>query len=117
MNFQERILKYNEIGGLTIGEKSVLLHSLKRAVYLCGDFVTASKLKFALSSQGKKAEIVACGREVEDERDPNLYPFSKALSNFFGEEIDYLIFLPSSMTTKFDADFLKKNLVIFKGEE
>ena len=117
MNFQERILKYNEIGGLTIGEKSVLLLSLKRAVYLCGDFVTASKLKFALSSQGKKVEIVACGREVEDERDPNLYPFSKALSNFFGEEIDYLIFLPSSMTTKFDADFLKKSLLIHKGEE
>ena len=117
MNFVEEILKHKAIGGVTIGEKSVLVYFLKRALYLCGDFVTASKLKFALSALGKKAEIIACGREVVDERDANLYPFSSAVSKFLAGELDYLIFLPSSMTTKFDLAFLKKSFLIEKSKE
>ncbi|HIT62533.1 MAG TPA: transcription-repair coupling factor [Candidatus Caccovivens faecavium] len=117
MNFVSNILKHKDIGGVTIGEKSVLVYSLKRALYLCGDFVTASKLKYALSSLDKKAEIIACGREVEDERDPNLFSFSSAVSKFLRGELDYLIFLPSSMTTKFDMAFLKESFSVKKGEE
>ena len=117
MNFVTEILNHKDIGGVTIGEKSVLVYSLKRALYLCGDFVTASKLKYALSSLDKKAEIIACGREVEDERDPNLFPFSSAVSKFLRGELDYLIFLPSSMTTKFDMAFLKESFLVKKGEE
>lgn len=117
MNFAENILKHRDIGGLTIGEKAVLLLNLERAVYLCGDFVTASKLKFALNSQHKKVEIIACGREVEDERDANLYPFSNAVSRFLSKKLDYLIFLPSSMTTKFDLESLKESVSLKKGKE
>ena len=116
MNFVSNILKHKDIGGVTIGEKSVLVYSLKRALYLCGDFVTASKLKYALSSLDKKAEIIACGREVEDERDPNLFPFSSAVSKFLRGELDYLIFLSSSMTTKFDMVFLKESFLVKKGK-
>ena len=116
MNFQQ-ILKHKDIGGLTIGEKAVLVLGLEQSVYLCGDFVTASKLKFALNSQNKSVEIIACGREVEDENDPNLYPFSSAVSRFLAGKVDYLIFLPSSMTTKFDLTFLKEKIVLERGGE
>ena len=61
MNFQQ-ILKHKDISGLTIGEKAVLVLGLEQSVYLCGDFVTASKLKFALNSQNKCVVIIACGR-------------------------------------------------------
>ena len=117
MKFLAEILKQGEIGGVTIGERSVLANSLGRAVYLCGDFVTASKLKLALTALKKNVEIVACGREVEDEVDPNLFPFASAISRFLVGEIDYLVFLPSSLTTKFDLPSLKESLLIKKSEE
>lgn len=75
------LLRYKNIGGLTIGEKTILTATLGRGVYLCGDFVTASKLKFALSSLSLKAEIISCGREVEG-FDPNLFSLRVPSPNF-----------------------------------
>lgn len=109
------LLKYKNIGGLTIGEKTILTATLGRGVYLCGDFVTASKLKFALSSLSLKAEIISCGREVEG-FDPNLFQFAGSVSKFLNKEIDFLIFLPSSLSTKFNLQILKEEITIKVGE-
>lgn len=110
------ILSHKFVSGVTIGEKAVLTASLKRAVYLCGDFVTASKLKFALNACNLRAEIVAVGRENGDERDSNLFPFSYAISRFLNGELDYLIFLPSSLTTKFDLSAFNEKCLLEKGK-
>lgn len=109
------LLRYKNIGGLTIGEKTILTATLGRGVYLCGDFVTASKLKFALSSLSLKAEIISCGREVEG-FDPNLFQFAGSVSKFLNKEIDFLIFLPSSLSTKFNLQILKEEITIKVGE-
>ena len=109
------LLRYKNIGGLTIGEKTILTATLGRGVYLCGDFVTSSKLKFALSSLSLKAEIISCGREVEG-FDPNLFQFAGSVSKFLNKEIDFLIFLPSSLSTKFNLQILKEEITIKVGE-
>ena len=114
---QKDILRYKNIGGLTIGEKSTLAASLGRAVYLCGDFVTASKIKFALSAFNYRTEIISCGRENDDARDVNLFQFANSVARFLNGELDYLIFLPSSLTTKFDLKFLKDKFVFEKDAE
>ena len=108
------ILRYKNIGGLTIGEKAILTASVGRGVYLCGDFVTASKLKFALNNLNLKCEIISCGREIEDVHDVNLYQYANSVARFLNDEIDFLIFLPSSMTSKFSLEFLKQQFVIEK---
>ena len=94
-------------GGFFIGEKVIFCATLNQLVYVCGDFVTASKLKKGLSECGKSVQIISCGRENEDEFDVNLSPFASAISNFLKGQLDVLIFLPSSLSTKFDLDFLK----------
>ena len=110
---EKNLLGFKKIGGLTIGEKAILTATKKRAVYLCGDFVTASKLKFALTSLSFKVEIISCGREVEG-YDPNLFHFAGSVSKFLKGEIDYLIFLPSSLSTKFNLASLNEEIVLEK---
>lgn len=101
-----------DLGGFFIGEKVSYTALKEKFVYLCGDFVTASKLKKGLIDCGKQVEIVSCGRENEDERDLNLQPFANNVSKFLKNQLDGLIFLPSSLTTKFDIDFLKSQIVV-----
>lgn len=105
------------LGGFFVGEKVLYCALQERLIYLCGDFVTASKLKKGLADCGKSAQIVSCGRENEDEHDVNLYPFASSITAFLKKEIDCLIFLPSSMTTKFDLGFLKQQIVLKKEME
>jgi len=108
--------KQTNLGGFFVGEK-VLYCALKdKLVYLCGDFVTASKLKKGLIDCGKRTQIVSCGRENEDEKDFNLFPFADAVSSFLNDKYDCLIFLPSSLTTKFDLKFLKRKCEIVEGQ-
>ena len=109
-------LKHKKIGGLTIGEKAIISACFGRGVYLCGDFVSASKMKFALQSLGYSVEIISCGREVVEENDPNLFPFSCAVAKFLDKKVDYLIFLPSSMTTKFNLKKLEEKFVLDKKD-
>lgn len=101
-----------ELGGFFIGEKILFSATKEKLVYLCGDFVSASKLKKGLSDCGKSAQIVSCGRENEDERDLNLQPFAENVCTFLKNELDVLIFLPSSLSTKFDLQFLKQSICI-----
>lgn len=107
--------KEKDLGGFFIGEK-VLYSALKeKFVYVCGDFVTASKLKKGLSDCGRQAQIISCGRENEDERDLNLQPFAENVSAFLKDSLNALIVLPSSLTTKFDLSFLRNKIEIETG--
>ena len=113
---KQKLPETKSLGGFFVGEK-VLLSALKdKIVYVCGDFVSASKLKKGLSDCGKKAQIISCGRENENEKDVNLIPFAQAVSAFFKDKLDCLIFLPSSIETKFDLDFLKEKTLLKQGQ-
>lgn len=104
--------KQKNLGGFFVGEKVLYCALQEKMVYLCGDFVTASKLKKGLLDCGKSVQIVSCGRENEDERDFNLYPFAEAVTAFLNNRLDFLIFLPSSLTTKFDINFLQEKVIL-----
>lgn len=104
--------KQKNLGGFFVGEKVLYCALQEKMVYLCGDFVTASKLKKGLLDCGKSVQIVSCGRENEDERDFNLYPFAEAVTAFLNNRLDFLIFLPSSLTTKFDINFLQGKMIL-----
>ena len=104
--------KQKNLGGFFVGEKVLYCALQEKMVYLCGDFVTASKLKKGLLDCGKSVQIVSCGRENEDEKDFNLYPFAEAVTAFLNNRHDFLIFLPSSLTTKFDINFLQEKMIL-----
>lgn len=104
--------KQKNLGGFFVGEKVLYCALQEKMVYLCGDFVTASKLKKGLLDCGKSVQIVSCGRENEDEKDFNLYPFAEAVTAFLNNRLDFLIFLPSSLTTKFDINFLQGKMIL-----
>lgn len=114
---REKLSGSKKLGGFFIGEKVIFAASFEKFVYVAGDFVTASRLKRGLEVLGKKVEIVSCGRENEDERDVNLFPFALSITKFFAGKLDGLVFLPSSISTKFDAEFLKQKLVLSLGQE
>ena len=120
-NFVEFLKKYfpseKQLGGFFTGEKVLYIASKEHFIYVCGDFVSASKLKRGLDAVGKKVKIISCGRENEDEHDFNLFPFAQDLTKFINCELDGLIFLPSSLTTKFDIEFLKKNITLSINQE
>ena len=109
--------KQNDLGGFFIGEKVLYCALQEKLVYLCADFVSASKLKKGLLDCGKSVQIVSCGRENEDEKDVNLFPFADSVTSFLNDNLDVLIFLPSSLTTKFDLTFLKNKTEIKVGQE
>ncbi len=100
------------LGGFFVGEKVLMVAAQKSFVYLASDFVSASKLKRGLVALGKKVEIISCGRENEDEFDVNLFPFARAISSFENGQLDGLIFLPSSLSAKFDLAFLKSSFSV-----
>lgn len=104
--------KQKNLGGFFVGEKVLYCALQEKMAYLCGDFVTASKLKKGLLDCGKSVQIVSCGRENEDERDFNLYPFAEAVTAFLNNRLDFLIFLPSSLTAKFDINFLQEKVIL-----
>lgn len=106
----------SKLGGFFIGEKILYCAMQEHLIYLCGDFVSASKLKKGLIDCGKSAQIVSCGRENEDERDINLQPFAESVASFLRGELHSLIFLPSSFSTKFDLNFLMQSLCIKDGQ-
>ncbi len=108
--------KQKNLGGFFIGEKVLYLSAFEKFVYLCGDFVTASKLKKGLMSCNKKVAIISCGRENEDEKDVNLSLFASSVTLFLKGELDSLIFLPSSLETKFDLQFLKQEFTLSLGQ-
>ncbi len=114
---QTKLPEQKNSGGFFVGEKIMFCATKEHFVYLCGDFVTASKLKKGLSDCGKKVQIISCGRENEDERDFNLFPFAQGVTQFISGQTDALIFLPSSLSTKFDLDFLKQSLCLEVDEE
>ncbi len=118
LDFLKQFLPQSEeLGGFFVGEKVLTIAQEDAFVYVCGDFVSASKLKRGLEAAGKKLEIISCGRENEDEHDVNLFHFANSISNFLQKKISGLIFLPSSLTTKFDLEFLKQHKSFAVGQE
>ena len=118
LNFLKTNQMPNEkkLGGFFIGEKVLYCALNKEFVYLCSDFVSASKLKKGLLDCGKRVQIVACGRENEDANDPNLCAYAESVSKFLDGGLDGLIFLPSSLTTKFNLEFLKQKAHLQQGK-
>ena len=103
------------LGSFFVGEKVLYCALQDKFVYLCSDFVSASKMRKGFLDCGKNVQTISCGRENEDENDVNLRSFAQGVSGFLRGEIDGLIFLPSSLTTKFDLKFLTQNIVISQG--
>lgn len=106
MKFLEKelshILNKKVISGVGEGEKIVLMQQFTHLVFLCGNFVSAGKIKRGLESFGKKVEIVSNARESDDENDKNLLPFVESINRYILGQVDTLIFLPCSMIIKFD---------------
>lgn len=109
--------KSNHISGIKEGEKALLVALKGRSVILSSDFVEAVKLKRNLSSLGQKCEIVSVGREVGIKDDDNLKEFAVALAKFFSHKTDHLIFLPSSIVTKFNLKPFLQPISVKTGQE
>ena len=105
----------HKIGSFFVGEKVLYCALQKKFVYLCSDFVSASKLKKGLLDCGKRVQIISCGRENDDETDANLMPFAQGVATFLDGGLDCLIFLPSSLTTKFDVKSLQQKIALKSG--
>ncbi len=119
LNFFEKmnLPKQKSLGGFFVGEKVLYSALESRFVFLCSDFVSASKLKRGLELCEKSVQIVSCGRENEDEKDVNLFSFADGVSKFLNNNLDVLIFLPSSMTSYFDIEKLQETVKIVSGSE
>lgn len=103
------ILRKKTFSGVSEGEKVFLCNLKNRGIIVTSDFVSAVKLKKGLEALGKRCEIISTGREIGKKKDENLRQDIVYISSFLNEEIDFLIFLPVSVLTKFDikklADF------------
>ncbi len=118
LSFLQNVIKPKKtMGGFFVGEKVLVTALQEKFVFLASDFVSASKIKKGLTDAGKKVQIISCGRENDDEHDVNLAPFAKAISAFERNLLDGLIFLPSSLSSKFDLNFLSQSLQINVGQE
>ena len=110
-----KITKNRVISDLGDGEKTVLLHQFDRLIFLCNNFVSATKIKRGLEGLGRNVIIVSAARENNNENDPNLLPFADAISKYLSNAADTLIFLPCSMIVRFDLSKFKP-IQIKKGE-
>lgn len=111
------LAKHDHFSGVKLGEKTLIIALRKRGVILVADFVEAVKLKRNLSSLGCKCEIISCGREVGTEDDENLLPFVSSVSKFLLKKIDFLIFLPNSIVTKFDRKSFDEPIILNENDE
>ena len=101
-----------EICGVKQGEKALIINAKGRSIILSADFVEAIKIKKDLQALGKKCEIVSSGREVGVFDDKNLKPFAKAVSMYENNQLDFIIFLPPAIVTKFEVDFFSSPVIL-----
>lgn len=114
---QSNLSKCNHISGIKEGEKALLVALKGRSVILSADFVEAVKLKRNLAGLGQNCEIVSAGREVGIEDDDNLKAFASAVAKFVSHRLDHLVFLPSSIVTKFDLTPFLNPIKVWVGQE
>lgn len=114
---QSPLGKAKHISGIKDGEKALLVALKGRSVVLSSDFVEAVKLKRNLTSLGQKCEIISVGREVGIKNDDNLAAFASGLANFVSHKLSHLIFLPSSIVTKFDLQPFLHPIRVAVGQE
>ncbi len=113
----KKIMKCKTFSGTNDGEKVFLCYSKKRGVIVVPDFVTAVRFKKGLDALNKRCEILSSGREVGKKRDENLRQNASFISKFLNYELDYLIFLPVSMLTKFSYKKVTELLNINKNSK
>ncbi len=112
----KKIMNYKTFSGMSDGEKVFLCYSKKRGVIVVPDFVTAVRFKKGLNALDKKCEIISTGREVGKKKDENLRQNMASISKFLNGEIDYLVYLPVSVLTKFSYSKITDTLVLKIGE-
>ena len=113
----KKILKNKTFSGVNDGEKVFLCYEKKRGVIVTPDFVTAVRFKKALISLGKKVEILSTGREIGKKKDDNLRQNMSFISKFMSEELDFLIYLPVSVLTKFSYNKITDSMTFRVGEK
>lgn len=113
----EEISANKIISGVKEGEKTMLLKSTDRLIFLCADFVVAGKYKRAFEALGKRCQIITTSRERNKEGDANLLPYVRALNLYCKKETDVILVLPCSAMVKFDKENFVHPLVIEKGSE
>lgn len=113
----KKILKNKTFSGVGDGEKVFLCYEKKRGVIVSPDFVTAVRFKKGLSALGKKVEILSTGREIGKKRDDNLRQNMSFISRFMNEELDFLVYLPVSVLTKFSYTKITDSLKIKVGDK
>ena len=118
LNFlkEAKFTNYKTFSGLQEGEKSLIASMKSNFIYVCPNFVLASRLKRAFEALGKKVEIISSGRENDQENDKNLYSFISAVFKLRNKKIDGIIILPSGVTTKFDKSIFD-NVLSLKLEQ
>ena len=106
----KNLFNFKNISGAREGEKAVVALLKGPSVFFADNFASAGKIKRALNSMGKNAEIISSAIDRE-ENDNNLKPFVENVCKFLSGKIDYLIFLPCSAIVKFDIDFFKPYII------
>lgn len=97
----KKILNAKTFSGMSDGEKVFLSYCKARAIIITPDFVTAVRFKKGLEALGKRVEILSTGREIGKKKDENLRTNMTYITKFLSKELDYLIYLPVSVLTKF----------------
>lgn len=117
----EKICKdkvYN-ITGATIGEKTLLLSCIDKAVFLCDDLVTINSVKDGLESLGKKVGIITTFEEnvmLVDFKDMSVtHSLIKNIYDFLLNKIDFLLILSGTILQKLPSK--EKLLSYYKSFE
>ena len=97
----KKLINYKTFSGTSDGEKVFLCYAKERAVIVVPDFVTAVRFKKGLNALEKKCEILSTGREIGKKKDENLRQNMANISRFLSGELDFLVYLPVSVLTKF----------------
>lgn len=108
----KKMMKCKTFSGTNDGEKVFLCYSQSRGVIIVPDFVTAVRFKKGLDALGKKTEIISTGREIGKKRDDNLRQNASFVSKFLSKELDFLIYLPVSVLTKFSYKKITEHIRI-----
>ena len=113
----KRIMKCKTFSGTNDGEKVFLCYSKKRGIIIVPDFVTAVRFKKGMDALNRRCEILSSGREIGKKKDENLRQNASFISKFLNFELDYLIFLPVSVLTKFSYKKVTELLNINKNSQ
>ncbi len=111
----KKMMNCKTFSGTNDGEKVFLCYSKSRGVIIVPDFVTAVRFKKGLDALGKKCEIISTGREIGKKKDDNLRQNASFVTKFLNGELDFLIYLPVSVLTKFSYKKITESIKLNKN--